>query len=71
MKTGRYEESIAKYEQALEIEPTFIASYIGIGNNQMFMDRYMTSGFATGGRRDRIQSKKSRTWFICLPVRPT
>jgi hypothetical protein len=30
---------------------------------QMLMDRYMTSGFATVGRRDRMQSKKSRTWF--------
>ncbi|UCF68131.1 MAG: tetratricopeptide repeat protein [Acidobacteriota bacterium] len=37
MKTGRWEESIQNYELALEKNPNFIASYIGIGNNQMFM----------------------------------
>ncbi|MCP4202030.1 MAG: tetratricopeptide repeat protein [bacterium] len=37
MKTGRFEESIDKYREALEQNPNFIASYIGIANNQMFM----------------------------------
>ena len=27
------------YEKALSIDPNFVASYVGIGNNQMFMDR--------------------------------
>lgn len=37
MKMGRFDESIAKYEQALEIDPNFIASYVGISNNQIFL----------------------------------
>jgi tetratricopeptide (TPR) repeat protein len=39
MKIGRFDESIASYRKALAIEPTFIASYVGIGNNQMFLDK--------------------------------
>jgi tetratricopeptide (TPR) repeat protein len=39
MKTGRFEESIKNYEKALSLDPNFVASYIGIGNNQMFMGR--------------------------------
>lgn len=39
MKMGRYDESIKQYEKALSIEKTFIASYIGIGNDYMFMDK--------------------------------
>jgi tetratricopeptide (TPR) repeat protein len=39
MKTGRFEESIKHYKKALSIDPTFVASYIGIGNNQLFMDQ--------------------------------
>ena len=30
---------------------------------QMFMDRYMISGLATVGLRERMQLKKSWTWF--------
>jgi tetratricopeptide (TPR) repeat protein len=38
MKRGRFEESIAQYEKALAIDRNFIASYIGIGNDQLFMN---------------------------------
>ena len=37
MKTGRFEESIKNYEKALAIDKNFVASWIGIGNNRMFM----------------------------------
>lgn len=37
MKIGRFEESIGKYREALEQDPNFIASYIGVANNQIFM----------------------------------
>ena len=37
MKTGRFEELINGYEKALSIDPNFVASYIGIGNNRVFM----------------------------------
>ncbi len=36
MKMGRFEESTAKYREALDQDPNFIASYVGIANNQMF-----------------------------------
>ncbi|HWM87441.1 MAG TPA: tetratricopeptide repeat protein, partial [Kofleriaceae bacterium] len=39
MKMGRFDDSIASYEKALAVDKNFIASYVGIGNNQMFMGR--------------------------------
>jgi tetratricopeptide (TPR) repeat protein len=39
MKMGRHEESIRNYQKALAIDPHFLASYIGIGHNYMFMGR--------------------------------
>lgn len=39
MKMGRFEDSIKNYERALGVDPSFVASYIGIGNNQIFMGR--------------------------------
>jgi len=48
MKTGRYKESITKYEMALEIDPNFVASYVGIANNLMFMGR-------TGEARESLE----------------
>lgn len=37
MKMGRFEESIKSYEKALSVDPNFVASYIGIGNNHVFL----------------------------------
>ncbi len=37
MKMGRFRESIAQYERALAINPNFVPSYIGIGNNHIFL----------------------------------
>src|SRR5262245_34343189 len=37
MKMGRFDESIEAYEKALSIDPNFVASYVGIGNNHLFM----------------------------------
>lgn len=37
MKMGRFEDSIKSYEKALKVDPNFTASYIGIGNDQMFL----------------------------------
>ena len=39
MKVGRFDESIAQYQKALAIEPTFVASYVGIANDQIFSGR--------------------------------
>jgi len=40
MKMGRYDESITSYKEALAIDPKFVASYVGIGTNQMFMGQF-------------------------------
>jgi tetratricopeptide (TPR) repeat protein len=37
MKMGRFKESIAQYEKALSIDPNFVASYVGIASDQVFM----------------------------------
>jgi tetratricopeptide (TPR) repeat protein len=37
MKMGRFPESIQNYEKALRANPNFVASYIGIGLNQVLM----------------------------------
>jgi tetratricopeptide (TPR) repeat protein len=37
LKTGRFDESIKMFEKALAIDPNFIASHIGIGNNYLAM----------------------------------
>jgi tetratricopeptide (TPR) repeat protein len=35
MKVGRFDESISMYQKALAIDPNFVASYVGIGNNHL------------------------------------
>jgi tetratricopeptide (TPR) repeat protein len=37
MKTGRFRESIVQYEKALSINPNFANSYVGIGNDHIFL----------------------------------
>jgi tetratricopeptide (TPR) repeat protein len=37
MKMGRFRESIAQYQEALAINPNFANSYIGIGNDYIFL----------------------------------
>jgi tetratricopeptide (TPR) repeat protein len=37
MQMGRFRESIAQYEKALAINPNFANSYIGIGNDYIFL----------------------------------
>jgi tetratricopeptide (TPR) repeat protein len=40
MKIGRYEESIEQYQKALEMDPTFFASHMGISNNYIYMGEF-------------------------------
>jgi len=37
MKIGRFRESIVQYEKALSINPNFANSYVGIGNDYIFL----------------------------------
>lgn len=39
MKTARFDESIESYRKALSVDANFVASYIGIANNQVFEGR--------------------------------
>jgi len=39
MKVGRFAESIAQYEKALKIDPNFVASYVGIANDKIFLGK--------------------------------
>ena len=39
MERGRFEESIKAYKKALAVDRNFIASYIGIGNDQILLGR--------------------------------
>ena len=39
MKIGRFDESIKEYEKALAIDPNFVSSYVGIGNDYLAMGK--------------------------------
>ena len=41
MKTGKYDDSIAQYNKALSIDPTFFNSYRGLGNDYAYKGDYM------------------------------
>jgi len=43
MKMGKYDESIAQYNQALKIDPDFISAYRGIGDNYIFKGDFATA----------------------------
>lgn len=40
MQRGRFRDSIAQYEKALNINPSFAPSYIGIGNDHIFLGEF-------------------------------
>lgn len=40
MKTGKHDESIKQYHKALAIDPAFVSSYRGIGNNYAYQGDY-------------------------------
>ena len=66
MKMGRYEDSIAKYEQALDVDPNFVASYVGISNNRMFMEEMDEARAALAGLEEIARTDGERrqacTW---------
>ena len=57
MEEGKFAESIASYKKALAIDGNFVASYIGISNDQMFQGKFDDSRktlaqFAKAARTD-------------------
>jgi tetratricopeptide (TPR) repeat protein len=37
MKMGRFDDSIKTYQKALSLDPNFVSSYVGIGNDYLYM----------------------------------
>ncbi len=66
MKMGRYDESIASYEKALAIDPNFVASYIGIGTNRMFMGQFEDARWTFSKVEENARSdgerRRARIW---------
>src|SRR5262249_15879209 len=66
MKTGRFAESIETYEKALSLDRTFVASYVGIANDKMFMDRgdeaRQTVTRLTGVARNDGERRQALLW---------
>lgn len=66
MKMGRFEDSIAKYERALTHDPHFVASFVGICNNRIFLGDFQGAraalvGFEQAARNDG-ERRAVRTW---------
>jgi tetratricopeptide (TPR) repeat protein len=65
MRLGRFDESIAEYKKALQIDPYFLSAYVGITNNQIFAGkgdeaRATLKQMLTKARTD---GEKRQVWF--------
>ena len=65
MRLGRFDESIAEYKKALQIDPYFLSAYVGIANNQIFAGkgddaRATLKQMLTKARND---GEKRQVWF--------
>jgi len=60
MKMGRFEASISAYRQALEKDPQFVASWIGIGTNQIFLGQTVAARETFQGLYDQARSVAER-----------
>jgi tetratricopeptide (TPR) repeat protein len=65
MRMGRYDESVAEYKKALQIDPYFLSAYVGIANNQIFAGkgddaRATLKQMLTKARND---GEKRQVWF--------
>jgi tetratricopeptide (TPR) repeat protein len=72
MKLGRFDESIANYEKALGIDANFVPSYVGIGNNQMFLNQpdraRATFAKLAGVARNTGERRQARFWTAASHV---
>jgi tetratricopeptide (TPR) repeat protein len=66
MKMGRFEESVANYEKALAVDPNFVASYVGIGNDRIFQgrgdDARKTFAQLAGVARNDAEKRQAAFW---------
>ena len=72
MKIGKYDESIKQYNMALAKDPTFIASYRGMGNDYAYKGDYaksratyqmMYDKATNDGNRDQALSSTMNAWI--------
>ena len=72
MKMGRFEESIEAYERALSLNPNFIGSQVGIGNNYMFLDQPEQARESFGKlleiARNDAERRRARLWMAASCV---
>jgi tetratricopeptide (TPR) repeat protein len=73
MKTGRFEESIANYQKALEHDPHFVASYVGIGLNHVYMENgeearetlaQLLASARTPGEQRQALNRTAQSWVF-------
>jgi tetratricopeptide (TPR) repeat protein len=66
MKMGRFDDSIAAFGKALEVNPTFVNAYVGIANNQIFKGEGAAARATLGELREKATSDAQRrqacTW---------
>jgi tetratricopeptide (TPR) repeat protein len=67
MKMGKFDDSIASYKKALAIDPNFVASLVGIGNDQMFLgkgdDARKTFGQLLQRARSDGERRQAEIWM--------
>ena len=72
MNTGKYDDSIKQYNMALSKDPTFIASYRGMGNNYVYKGDFeksratyqmMFDKATNDGNRDQALSSTMNAWI--------
>jgi tetratricopeptide (TPR) repeat protein len=64
MKMGRFADSIAQYEKALAVDRNFVASYVGIANDAVFMGRPEESRKALA-RLDAVARNEGERRLAC------
>ena len=65
MRLGRFDESIAEYRKAIQIDPYFLSAYIGIANNQIFAGKgdEARATLKQMLTRARTDGEKRAVWF--------
>ena len=65
MRLGRFDESIAEYKKAIQIDPYFQSAYVGIANNQIFAGKgdEARATLKQALTKARTDGEKRALWF--------
>jgi tetratricopeptide (TPR) repeat protein len=65
MRLGKFDESIAEYKKALQIDPYFQSAYVGIANNQIFAGKgdEARATLKQALSKARTDGEKRALWF--------